>query len=83
MLAGIVAKEISHIPVSPRRTAGFSGAELLKAPGQLWVACKCETHKTAKECIGEHPRSMGGVASRETLENTEKSCAPRLAGDWH
>ena len=48
---------------------------------ELWDAFKRGTLEAAKECIGERPRSRGGVASRETLETTEESCAARLAGN--
>ncbi|XP_050735881.1 uncharacterized protein LOC127008208 [Eriocheir sinensis] len=42
---------------------------------------KRETLQTAKECIGEHPRSRSGFASMETLENIEESRGARLAGN--
>lgn len=49
----------------------------------MWNTFKRETQQDAKDCSGEHPRSMSGPASRETLENIEGSCFPLLARNWY
>ncbi|MFV0264558.1 MAG: hypothetical protein ACK5JN_19375 [Kluyvera sp.] len=59
----------------------FNVLGTLEDPVELWDTFKRETMQAAKECIGERPRSRGGFASEETLENIERSRAARLAGN--
>ena len=53
----------------------------LEDPVELWDTFKRETLEATKGNIVERPRSRGGVASAETLENIEKGGADRLAGN--
>ncbi|KAG0714100.1 Tyrosyl-DNA phosphodiesterase 2 [Chionoecetes opilio] len=46
---------------------------------ELWDTFKRETLQTAKECIGERPRSRRGFVATETLENIEESRTARHA----
>ena len=59
----------------------FGALDTLEDPEDLWDTFKRETLQTAKECIGECPRSRSGFTSAETLESIEESRAARLAGD--
>ncbi|KAG0720830.1 Organic cation transporter protein [Chionoecetes opilio] len=53
----------------------------LEDPEELWDTFKRETLQTAKECIGERPRSRHGFVSTETLEKIEESRAVKLPGN--
>ena len=53
----------------------------LEDPVELCDTFKRKTLESTKWCIGERPRSQGGLVLVETLDNIEKSRTARLAGN--